>query len=60
MQRILVWLAGWRYDLDGFLVRARREGDPSLRGREDIGFTEEACIAVREPWMARAVDRGYI
>lgn len=55
------WLAGWRYDLDGWLVRARRKADPDwdtvLSRRSDLGFVEESCIAVRTPEIAYEIDR---
>lgn len=56
------WLAGWRYDLDGWLVRARRHSDPDLNksDRSDLGFVEEACVAVRTPEIAFAIDRGRL
>lgn len=58
------WLAGWRYDLDGWLVRARRKTDPDwttvLTHRSDIGFVEESCIAVRTPTIAFEIDRGRL
>lgn len=41
-----LWCKGWRRDLDGWLVRARRESDPATLPPE-IGFVEEAGIAVR-------------
>lgn len=57
------WLNGWRYDLDGWLVRARRASDTSggiaIR-REGLGFVEEACIAVRTHEIAYAIDHGLI
>lgn len=55
MVEVLNWLNGWRYDLDGWIVRARYANDPhSLPA--DIGFVEEACIAVRTPEDARCLD----
>lgn len=54
------WLNGWRYDLDGWLVRARRDTDPSyciMASRSDLGFVVEACIAVRTPESAYEIDR---
>lgn len=58
--RVLNWLSGWRRDKDGFIVRALRESDPDLSDRSDMGFTEEACIAVRTHAHAREVDRGAV
>jgi hypothetical protein len=57
---VLCWIRGWRYDLDGWLVRALRDSDPCLSERPDLGFTEEACIAVRSAEIARMVDRGEV
>lgn len=57
MNRILAWLNGWRLDLDGWYVRARRDGDPSELAPEH-GFVEEAGIAVRTAAIARDVDSG--
>lgn len=53
-----VWLAGWRVDLDGWYVRARRADDPDLEFHPDLGFTEESCIAVRDIHAARYIDTG--
>jgi hypothetical protein len=62
LNELLAWLNGWRYDLDGWLVRARKVGDPSFKDETAscFGFTEEACIAVRDAHIARLVDRGGI
>jgi hypothetical protein len=59
---ISAWWNGWRYDLDGWLVRARRASDPDLNAldRSDFGFVEEACIAVRTPRQARLLDAGRL
>lgn len=56
MSALLAWLAGWRRDPDGWFVRAKRPADPDLSGRPDLGFTEEACIAVRGARIAVAID----
>jgi len=58
LTRILTWVGGWRVDLDGWIVRARRATDPDLPGRPDIGFVEESAIAVRSHTIARVIDRG--
>lgn len=52
------WLNGWRYDLDGWLVRSRRGADPDLTAlnRSDLGFVEESAIAVRGPDIAWVID----
>jgi hypothetical protein len=55
--RVINWFAGWRLDLDGFWVRARRATDPDLALRPDLGLTEEACIAARSPAIAHDIDR---
>ena len=62
MANLLNWWNGWRLDLDGWLVRARRARDPDLSAmnRSDIGFVDEACIAVRTPRHARMIDRGLV
>lgn len=54
------WLNGWRYDLDGWLVRARRAADPDLNNRPDLGFVEDACVAVRDAKIARDIDKGLL
>lgn len=59
MIRFLNWWNGWRLDLDDWWVRARRESDP-IGLPSEIGFLEEACIAVRTPRQAREVDTGEI
>lgn len=56
MSPVLAWLRGWRRDLDGWFVRAWRAADPDLSDRPDLGFTEEACIAVRGARIAVAID----
>ena len=53
---VLAWLAGWRRDPDGWIVRARRATDRDLSNRPDIGFTEEASISVRSARFAVAID----
>ena len=53
--RILNWSNGWRFDLDGFLVRARRSSDPHFMPAE-FGFVEESAIAVRSHDVARKID----
>jgi len=60
LTRTLAWLGGWRVDLDGWIVRARRTGDPDLADRPDLGFIEESAIAVRSLAIARAIDRGCL
>lgn len=57
MKTLLVWLRGWRYDLDGWLVRARRETDPSTLDASE-GVVEESAIAVRTVDVALDVDAG--
>lgn len=56
----LAWSNGWRRDLDGWYVRARRTGDPDLNAeqRPDLGFVESACIAVRSVEIAVMIDDG--
>lgn len=60
--KILIWMRGWRLDLDGWYVRARREVDPDLSAisRSDLGFIEEACIDVRSPVIAKQIDAGKL
>jgi hypothetical protein len=58
--KIACWLNGWRYDLDGWLVRARRQSDPDLKLLPEYGFTEECAIAVRTPYLARQIDAGKL
>ena len=53
---VVCWFNGWRTDLDGWLVRAKRAGDPEQFDCE-IGFVEESAIAVRTPTIARLIDR---
>ncbi len=55
MTILLCWLRGWRRDLDGWIVRARRAGDPNQLP-SDFGFVEEACVVVRSWKQARALD----
>lgn len=52
---LLNWFNGWRRDLDGWLVRARRATDPTSLPC-NLGFVEEACIAVRSDRIARSID----
>lgn len=59
MLLLMNWLNGWRYDLDGFLVRARRASDPAHLPSE-IGLVEEASIAVRTHTQARRIDKGRL
>ena len=56
--RVQNWLNGWRQDMDGWWVRARRATDPDLNSLNlaEIGFVEEASIAVRTPSDARTID----
>jgi hypothetical protein len=49
------WCNGWRWDLDGFLVRARKQEDPEHIPSE-MGFVSECCIAVRDHGKAKAMD----
>ena len=56
--RLANWWSGWRMDLDGYWVRARRFDDPDLDEWPELGFTEEACLAVRSPRIAFDIDRG--
>ena len=58
--RFLNWLNGWRLDLDGFWVRAKRIDDPQLSLHPALGFTDEGCIGARTPEIAYAVDNGMI
>lgn len=53
--RMLNWLNGWRWDMDGFLVRARRHSDPSRLNDHD-GFIDECAIATRSHLVARLID----
>lgn len=57
MVLLMNWLNGWRRDLDGFLVRARRTSDPNDLPSE-VGLVEETAIAVRNHTQARRIDRG--
>ena len=57
MSRLFNWLNGWRVDLDGWLVRARRANDPHDLP-PDIGFVEESSLAVRTHEAARFLDKG--
>ena len=59
MVRLLIWFYGWRQDLDGWWVRARRETDP-WKLPSHVGFVEEACVAVRTPRDAYNLDKGII
>ena len=58
--RLLNWLNGWRQDLEGWWVRARKASDHSFLQDHDptggLGFVEEACVAVRFPETARQMD----
>lgn len=59
--RAVLWVRGWRYDLDGFLVRARQHGDVHDLSVE-LGFVEESAIAVRtvdDAWLVDAWRRGW-
>lgn len=56
IERVRCWLNGWRLDMDGFLVRARRASDPDRLPSED-GFVEECAIAARSVSIARRIDR---
>ena len=44
--RLCCWFIGWRVDLDGWIVRARRSSNPTFLS-SDVGFVEESAIAVR-------------
>lgn len=55
--KLLNWLNGWRRDMDGWLVRARRAGDPAALPA-GIGFVEESAIAVRTHEHACSLDAG--
>jgi hypothetical protein len=57
LTRALCWWRGWRIDHDGWIVRARRKGDP-MNLPSSIGFIEESAIAVRTFAQARALDRA--
>lgn len=57
--KVANWLNGWRPDLDGWLVRARRPEDPASLP-SDVGFTEESSISVRTHDQAFLVDQGRI
>lgn len=57
MSGLMNWLNGWRRDLDGFLVRARRASDPAALPSE-VGLVEETAIAVRSHTQARRIDKG--
>lgn len=57
MNAILNWINGWRVDMDGWLVRARRASDPAWLP-SSMGFLEESAIAVRSHSDARLIDRG--
>lgn len=57
LTKLLNWLNGWRFDYDGWLVRARRSTDPS-RLSSELGFVEESAIAVRSHEIARTIDAG--
>lgn len=53
------WWSGWRTDLDGWIVRARRPSDP-IKLPSHIGFTEESSIAVRTPTQAFLIDHALL
>lgn len=59
MTVFLNWLSGWRRDLDGWLVRARRQGDPS-RLDVETGDVGEWHIAARTHGHARAIDKAAL
>jgi hypothetical protein len=59
MTRLLCWLRGWRRDLDDWIVRAKRASDPT-RLPSEVGFVEDACVAVRTWEQARALDGGIV
>jgi hypothetical protein len=54
---IFNWLNGWRRDMDGWLVRARRSTDPTKISSR-LGFVEESAIAVRDHKQARLIDKN--
>lgn len=55
MIRLFNWFSGWRRDLDGWLVRAKRASDPCDLP-VDVGFVEESAVAVRTHDQARSLD----
>ena len=55
LSKAINWLNGWRPDMDGFLVRARRATDPTSLPCH-VGFVEESSVAVRNHQLARAID----
>lgn len=56
---LLNWLNGWRYDLDGWLVRAKRNTDPEELC-PSVGFVSDCAVAVRTPVLARRLDRAAL
>lgn len=56
---LLNWLNGWRYDLDGWLVRAKRDTDPEELS-PSVGFVVDCAVAVRTPEQARNLDRASL
>lgn len=55
MLGLMNWINGWRVDLDGWIVRAKRQTDPAFL-EPSVGFVEESCIAVRTAQQARDID----
>ena len=57
---ILNWLNGWRRDMDGWIVRARRETDDEATIQHHYGFVEESAVAVKWHRTARDLDTGKL
>ena len=57
MTRLILWLNGWRRDLDGFLVRAKRSRDNLVFVKAVDGIVEECAIGVRDPLHAWLLDK---
>lgn len=58
VEAIILWLRGWRWDMDGWLVRARKADDPVRTIRAIHGIVEECAVAVRTREDARLVDKN--
>lgn len=52
------WCYGWRRDLDGWWVRAKKPHDELIFGNSHRGFLSEACIAVMTPEDCYRMDRS--
>ena len=57
---IFCWWNGWRVDLDGWLVRARRPDDEAILIKhlgDGVTLIEESAVAVQTLHDARLLDR---